>query len=183
MLFDILLIYCICNCVQCENSQLVKSKQNLAIILQWVCNKFVYLQAVLFMPLCFRYLRLAIYPHIWDVLRIFYNPKTLLYRNQILSSINFFWYTVVDTGIEEKLGYLKDINVNAVWISPFYASPMLDFGYDVSDYRAIDPVFGTMDDFDSLLQEMHKNGKSKENKMHYVMEHRVLKHRISGNKF
>ncbi|NQY35121.1 MAG: alpha-glucosidase [Alteromonadaceae bacterium] len=54
-------------------------------------------------------------------------------------------------GIIEKLPYVKKIGVDAVWISPFFKSPMKDFGYDISDYRAIDPMFGTMDDFDQLM--------------------------------
>ena len=59
-------------------------------------------------------------------------------------------------GILEKLDYLKDLGITGVWISPFYPSPMADFGYDVSDYTGIHPLFGTMDDFDRLLSEIHK---------------------------
>lgn len=55
-------------------------------------------------------------------------------------------------GIEQKLPYIKSLGVDAIWISPFFKSPMVDFGYDVSDYRAIDPIFGTMEDFQSLLK-------------------------------
>ncbi|MGZ5817320.1 MAG: alpha-amylase family glycosyl hydrolase, partial [Burkholderiaceae bacterium] len=55
-------------------------------------------------------------------------------------------------GIEKKLSYVKSLGVDAIWISPFFKSPMKDFGYDVSDYRAVDPIFGTMDDFKSLMQ-------------------------------
>lgn len=54
-------------------------------------------------------------------------------------------------GLEQKLGYIKSLGVDAIWISPFFKSPMKDFGYDVSDYRAVDPIFGTMEDFKSLL--------------------------------
>ncbi|XP_069689396.1 maltase A3-like [Periplaneta americana] len=53
-------------------------------------------------------------------------------------------------GITQKLDHLKDLGVGAVWISPIYKSPMEDFGYDISNFREIDPVFGTMDDFDDL---------------------------------
>lgn len=60
-------------------------------------------------------------------------------------------------GIIEKLGYLKKLGVQAIWISPIYPSPMADFGYDVSDYTAINPIFGTMEDFDHLLMSAHKN--------------------------
>jgi alpha-glucosidase len=59
-------------------------------------------------------------------------------------------------GIIEKLDYIDSLNVDAVWVSPFFKSPMKDFGYDISDYRAIEPMFGTMDDFKRLLDEAHK---------------------------
>lgn len=65
-------------------------------------------------------------------------------------------------GITAKLGYLRgepdSLGVDAIWISPFYPSPMADFGYDVSDYRDIDPLFGTLADFDELLSEAHRRG-------------------------
>src|SRR5437763_10701599 len=53
-------------------------------------------------------------------------------------------------GITSKLDYLKDLGVDAIWITPFFPSPQVDFGYDVSDYEAIDPMYGTMADFDAL---------------------------------
>jgi alpha-glucosidase len=56
-------------------------------------------------------------------------------------------------GIVQKLSYIKSLGVDAVWISPFFKSPMKDFGYDVSDYRAVDPIFGTLDDFKRLMQQ------------------------------
>ena len=58
-------------------------------------------------------------------------------------------------GIISKLDYLEDLGVDALWLSPIYESPMKDFGYDISDYRKIDPDFGTMEDFDQLLAEAH----------------------------
>jgi len=61
-------------------------------------------------------------------------------------------------GIESRLDYLKWLGVEAVWVSPCYRSPMKDFGYDVSDYRDIDPLFGTMADFESLLAATHARG-------------------------
>ncbi|MEP1554781.1 alpha-amylase family glycosyl hydrolase, partial [Paraglaciecola sp.] len=54
-------------------------------------------------------------------------------------------------GIINKLPYIKSLGVDAVWISPFFKSPMKDFGYDISDYRQIDPMFGDMQDFDDLI--------------------------------
>ncbi len=58
-------------------------------------------------------------------------------------------------GIRHRLDYLTDLGVDAVWLSPFYPSPMADFGYDISDYCEIDPMFGTLDDFDRLLSDLH----------------------------
>lgn len=59
-------------------------------------------------------------------------------------------------GITEKLDYVASLGVDAIWISPFFKSPMKDFGYDVSDYRDVDPLFGSLADFDALLNEAHK---------------------------
>lgn len=61
-------------------------------------------------------------------------------------------------GIEERLGYLAELGVDALWISPFFKSPMRDFGYDISDYRDVDPIFGSLDDFRSLLNAAHGKG-------------------------
>ncbi len=60
-------------------------------------------------------------------------------------------------GIEQRLGYLRDLGVDALWISPIYPSPMADFGYDVSDYRNIHPLFGTMADMDRLIDAAHSH--------------------------
>ena len=67
-------------------------------------------------------------------------------------------------GIIEKLDYLKDLGIDIVWISPIYQSPFVDQGYDISDYYAIDPVFGTMEDMDELIAEAKKRD------MHIVMD-------------
>jgi alpha-glucosidase len=61
-------------------------------------------------------------------------------------------------GIAARLDYLVGLGVAAIWISPFYPSPMADFGYDVSDYTGVDPLFGTMEDFDALLKAAHAKG-------------------------
>lgn len=58
-------------------------------------------------------------------------------------------------GITSKLDYVADLGVDAIWITPFYTSPMRDFGYDVADYRSIDPIFGDLDDFKRLLRRAH----------------------------
>lgn len=59
-------------------------------------------------------------------------------------------------GIINKLDYIASLGVDAIWISPFFKSPMKDFGYDISDYRDIDPIFGTLDDFDELIEKAHQ---------------------------
>ncbi|MFJ9208758.1 glycoside hydrolase family 13 protein [Streptomyces sp. NPDC102264] len=59
-------------------------------------------------------------------------------------------------GVRRRLPYLRDLGVDAVWLSPFYASPQADAGYDVADYRAIDPMFGTLLDADALIRDAHE---------------------------
>ncbi len=61
-------------------------------------------------------------------------------------------------GIIEKIDYIASLGVDAIWVSPFFQSPMKDFGYDISDYRKIDPIFGAMDDFDRLIETAHRAG-------------------------
>jgi glycosidase len=61
-------------------------------------------------------------------------------------------------GIRQRLDYLAWLGVDAIWIAPFYPSPMADFGYDVADYTDVDPLFGSLDDFDALLSAAHDRG-------------------------
>ena len=61
-------------------------------------------------------------------------------------------------GITQRLPYLVELGVDAVWLSPIFQSPMADFGYDISDYTDIDPVFGSLGDFDALLAAAHAQG-------------------------
>src|SRR5690625_574942 len=61
-------------------------------------------------------------------------------------------------GVISKLDYLKDLGIDVIWMSPIYQSPSDDNGYDISDYKAISPEFGTMEDFDELLEEVHARG-------------------------
>lgn len=61
-------------------------------------------------------------------------------------------------GITDKLDHIASLGVDGIWISPFFKSPMKDYGYDVSDYCAVDPIFGSNEDFTILLQEAHKRG-------------------------
>jgi alpha-glucosidase len=62
------------------------------------------------------------------------------------------------SGIRAKLDYVASLGVDAIWISPFFESPMRDFGYDVSDYRKVDPIFGSNADFDALVAAAHERG-------------------------
>lgn len=61
-------------------------------------------------------------------------------------------------GIIARLDYLAELGIDAVWLSPFYPSPMADFGYDISDFLDVDPIFGTLDDFDELTSTAHSLG-------------------------
>src|SRR5258708_38884424 len=61
-------------------------------------------------------------------------------------------------GIIAKLDYIAGLGVDAIWLSPFFTSPMDDFGYDVADYRDVDPTMGTLADFDALLAKAHRLG-------------------------
>ncbi len=61
-------------------------------------------------------------------------------------------------GIIQRLDYIANLGVDAIWISPFFKSPMHDFGYDISDYREVDPLFGNIDDFDQLVEKAHRLG-------------------------
>ena len=61
-------------------------------------------------------------------------------------------------GIRRRLGHFQDLGVDAIWISPIFVSPMADFGYDVADYCAVDPLFGTLEDFDRLIADAHGRG-------------------------
>ncbi|MET7709790.1 glycoside hydrolase family 13 protein [Micromonospora sp. NPDC005413] len=61
-------------------------------------------------------------------------------------------------GIRQRLPYLRDLGVDALWLTPFYTSPMVDGGYDVADYRDVDPMFGTLADFDAMITDAHALG-------------------------
>jgi alpha-glucosidase len=78
-------------------------------------------------------------------------------------------------GITERLDYLKELGVDAIWLTPVYPSPQVDFGYDISDYRSIDSQYGTMEDFDRLVDEASK--RHIRVMMDMVMNHTSDKHR------
>ena len=61
-------------------------------------------------------------------------------------------------GVRRRLPYLARLGVDAIWIAPFFRSPMKDFGYDISDHRDVDPIFGTLDDLDELVEAAHEQG-------------------------
>lgn len=61
-------------------------------------------------------------------------------------------------GIVKKIPYIADLGADTIWISPFFTSPMRDFGYDISDYRGVDPIFGTIADFDDVVKTAHRHG-------------------------
>ena len=61
-------------------------------------------------------------------------------------------------GLAQKLDYLQDLGINALWLMPFFPSPLRDDGYDISDYRTVNPLYGTLDDFKAFLEVAHKRG-------------------------
>jgi len=67
-------------------------------------------------------------------------------------------------GITRKLDYLAELGIDGIWLGPVNKSPMVDSGYDVADYRSIDPIYGTMADFEQLLAEAHRR------KIHIIMD-------------
>ena len=58
-------------------------------------------------------------------------------------------------GITEKLPYLSKLGIDVIWLNPIYESPLVDNGYDIANYRKINPMYGTMEDFDELLETAH----------------------------
>lgn len=88
-------------------------------------------------------------------------------------------------GITEKLDYIKHLGADYIWITPFFVSPQRDNGYDVADYCNIDPMYGTMKDFDRLSQEAHKRGIGIMLDMvfnHTSTEHKWFKKALAGEK-
>ena len=61
-------------------------------------------------------------------------------------------------GIIQKLDYLKGLGVNILWLTPIFESPLVDNGYDIADYRKINPQYGTMDDVDEMIEKAHEKG-------------------------
>ncbi|GAX47659.1 alpha,alpha-phosphotrehalase [Pseudolactococcus reticulitermitis] len=89
-------------------------------------------------------------------------------------------------GIISKLDYLADLGIDMIWLNPIYPSPQRDNGYDISDYVAIDPVFGTMSDFETLIQEAKKRGIDVMLDMvlnHVSTEHEWFKKALAGDPY
>ena len=103
--------------------------------------------------------------------------SSTIHLNQPFSTAPAWWQTAViyqiyprsfqDTygdgigdlrGIGSRLDHLVELGVDAIWLSPIFPSPMADFGYDVADYCAVDAMFGTLNDFDRLLEATHRAG-------------------------
>src|SRR5258706_3559297 len=78
-------------------------------------------------------------------------------------------------GIESRLGYLSDLGIDAIWISPMYPSPQVDFGYDIADYEAVDPQYGTLADMDHLIDQARP--KHIRVVLHMVLHHTSARHR------
>ena len=107
--------------------------------------------------------------------------KTQWYKNAVVYQIYPFSFKDSDNdgwgdipGILSKLDYIKELGATAIWFSPLYKSPDYDFGYDISDYKAIDEKFGTMEDFDELLKTCHEKGLKVI--MDMVINHSSIKH-------
>jgi alpha-glucosidase len=77
-------------------------------------------------------------------------------------------------GITARLPYVRDLGVDAIWLTPIYQSPQADFGYDISDHTAIDPQYGTLDDFDALVSNAHELGLKV--LLDYVPNHTSIEH-------
>ena len=76
-------------------------------------------------------------------------------------------------GITSRLEYLAELGVEGVWLSPIYKSPMKDFGYDISDFMEVDPIFGTMDDFKEMANRAHELGTDKSSLVFIHIDHSI----------
>lgn len=87
-------------------------------------------------------------------------------------------------GVISRLDYLKELGIDYIWLTPFFSSPLNDNGYDVADYRAVDPVFGTMEDVEELIREADIRGMGCMFDMvfnHTSTEHPWFKKALEGN--
>ncbi|HYF00903.1 MAG TPA: alpha-amylase family glycosyl hydrolase, partial [Planctomycetota bacterium] len=93
------------------------------------------------------------------------SPSPLWYKDAVIYQLHVRAFHDSDgngigdfAGLTEKLGYFKDLGANTLWLLPFYPSPLKDDGYDIADYTAIHPNYGTMADFTAFLREAHALG-------------------------
>lgn len=89
----------------------------------------------------------------------------LWYKNGVIYPVHVRPYCNSDAngagdfrGVTRKLDYLQDLGITAIWLLPFYPSPLRDDGYDIADYYAINPIYGTLGDFKQFLKEVHQRG-------------------------
>jgi maltose alpha-D-glucosyltransferase/alpha-amylase len=87
---------------------------------------------------------------LWYKDAIIYEVPVKSFRDSVGDGVGDF------RGIIEKMDYLQDLGINALWLLPFYPSPLKDDGYDISDYMSVHPMYGTLDDFKELLREAHR---------------------------
>ena len=92
-------------------------------------------------------------------------PDVLWYKDAIIYELHVksFFDSTGDgigdfPGLTQKLGYLQDLGINAVWVLPFYPSPLRDDGYDIADYFGVHPAYGSLSDFERFVEEAHQRG-------------------------
>lgn len=94
-----------------------------------------------------------------------YQPEPLWYKDAIIYELHVKTFCDSDNdgigdfrGLKSRLGYLESLGVTAIWILPFYPSPLRDDGYDIADYKSVNPDYGTIEDFRDFLEEAHRRG-------------------------
>ncbi|HHE07736.1 MAG TPA: alpha-amylase, partial [Chlorobaculum parvum] len=94
-----------------------------------------------------------------------YQPEPLWYKDAIIYELHVKTFCDSDNdgigdfrGLKSRLGYLEQLGVTAIWILPFYPSPLRDDGYDIADYKSVNPDYGTLEDFREFLEEAHQRG-------------------------
>jgi alpha-glucosidase len=118
--------------------------------MEWIIN-FCFIIGVLFLPPAYLSDEVALKD--WWEKTIFYQiyPRSFMdTNNDGIGDLK---------GVESKLSYLKESGIDAVWLSPIFESPMVDFGYDISNYTKIQPEYGTMEDFDDMIKLAKSLGK------------------------
>lgn len=81
-------------------------------------------------------------------------------------------------GIKDKLSHFTESGITAIWLSPVYRSPMVDFGYDISDFKDIDPIFGTTEDLQDLTAEAKKRNLKVTGKHINILSYKIIFHYI-----